>query len=239
MSTTLKAKPQLKLGIALAAVLACVVVSLGFTQQANAAIGTIPAPDVLSGPLQDEIITTDSASFVFGYVDGLTGGSILGYVCTLDAVPIPCTSSLDLLGLSAGVHVVGVRASVLPLGGQEVCVLTLCLTLPALAVDTDLLTRTFNVDLSGTSVGTDPTPPTGGSSSTTTNNTTSNVNSDKLGAFALAWGKYKRQQTKCNAMKKRIKKYKSHKNRMRAAKRYKSCVKTQKKLRAQAIAIAR
>jgi hypothetical protein len=238
MTTALNTKPQFKVGAILAAGVCCFLLSLGFAQQASADT-LLPAPSVLSGPAEGSTIGTDSASFVFQYLDPITNGNLLGFFCSLDGAPaVACNPSADLVGLTAGVHTLGVTASILPLGGAPICVLGICLTLPAVAVDTDVLTRHFTVDLGGTSLGTGG--GSGGSSSTTNNSSNSaTTNSDKLGAFALAWGKYKRQQTKCKAMKKKIKKYRSHQNRMRAAKRYKSCVKTQKKLRAAALAIAR
>jgi hypothetical protein len=235
MSATLKSRTIIGL--------ICIVATMCFAQSASAA--GLPAPDILSGPLEGQTISTDSASFLFDYADDLTGGTLVGYLCSVDGAPaVACNANHDIGGLSAGVHTLGVKATILPLAGQPLCILTICVTLPAVAVDTDVLTRTFNVDLTGAGVGTDPTGSGGGGSggnSTAHNSSNSNVTNanDRLAAFALAWGKYKRQQTKCTQIKKSVKRYKSHANRMRAAKRYKKCVKTQKKLRAAALALPR
>jgi hypothetical protein len=206
----------------------CLIASFGFAQSANAD-SAFPAPTILNGPAEGSTINTESTQFVFDYLEPITGGSLTGFLCSLDGAPaVACTSPHDLVGLGVGLHTIGVTAVITPLGGEPLCVLTVCITLPTVALNSEELVRTFSVDTVGAS------------NATTTNNThSSTTNSDKLGAFALVWGKYKRQQTKCKAMKKRIKKYKTHKNRMRAAKRYKSCVKTQKKLRADALAMAR
>ncbi|MBJ7353735.1 MAG: hypothetical protein JHC98_02835 [Thermoleophilaceae bacterium] len=228
MGTTLKSRTIVGL--------CCVVASLGFAQQASA--DTLPAPSILSGPAEGSTISTDSASFVFDYADSLAGATLVGFLCSLDGAPAAaCDASHNLTGLTDGVHTLGVSALILPLGGEPVCVLTNCLTLPPVETGTDVLMRTFNVDLGGVSVGTPPST-TGGSSTTNNSSNSATTSSDRIGAFALAWGKYKRQQSKCNAIKKRIKKYRTHSNRMRAAKRYKSCVRTQKKLRAEAMALA-
>jgi hypothetical protein len=210
--------------------LCCLIASLGFAQSATAADSIFPAPTILNGPAEGSTINTESTQFVFDYLEPITGGSLTGFLCSLDGAPaVACTSPLDLVGLGVGVHTIGVAAVITPLGGEPLCVLTVCVALPTVALNSEELVRTFNVETAGPPIA------------TTTNNTNNNsmTTGDKLGAFALAWGKYKRQQTKCNAMKKRVKKYKTHKNRMRAAKRYKECVKTQKRLRAQATAIAR
>lgn len=231
-------KRSIRTSVIVTAVLCSLALTMGVAQQANAA--GLPAPDILSGPAEGQTISTDSASFVFDYADDLTGATLQGYFCSLDGAPaVACNSTHDILGLTAGVHTLGVKASILPLGGTPVCVLTVCVTLPALAVDTDVLTRTFNVDLSGTGVGTGSTPSSASTSNTTNNSSNTTAANDRLAAFALAWGKYKRQQTKCARIKKSIKHFNSHKNRMRAAKRYKKCVKTQKKLRAEAMALPR
>lgn len=240
MSATILTKRFASATAILAAGLCCLVLTLGFAQSANAAESLFPAPSILTGPSEGSTINTESTQFVFDYLEPITGGTLTGFLCSVDGAPaVACTSPLDVVGLTAGVHTIGISAVITPLGGTPLCVLTICVTLPTVAVNSDVLTRTFNVDLDGTSVGTGPSGGSGGSGSSSTTNNSATISSDKLGAFALAWGKYKRQQSKCNAMKKRVKKYKTHKNRMRAAKRYKNCVKTQKKLRAQAMAIAR
>lgn len=228
MSTTILTRRVSRTTAALAAGICCMVAALGFAQNANAD-SLFPAPSILAGPAEGSTISSDSTQFVFDYLEPITGGSLTGFLCSIDGAPaVACTSPVDLVGLAAGLHTIGISAVITPLGGEPLCVLTVCVTLPTVALDSDVLTRSFNV--------TEAAQP-----GTTTNNNThsSTTSSDKLGAFALAWGKYKRQQTRCNAMKKRVKKYKSHNNRMRAAKRYKKCVKTQKRLRAEAMALAK
>lgn len=209
--------------------LCCLIASFGFAQTAKAD-SVFPAPSILNGPAEGSTINAESTQFVFEYLEPITGGTLTGFLCSVDGAPaVACTSPLDLVGLGVGAHTIGVAAVITPLGGEPLCVLTVCVALPTVALNSEELVRTFNVETAGSPIA------------ATTNNTNNNstTNSDRLGAFALAWGNYKRQQTKCKAMKKRIKKYRTHKNRMRAAKRYRKCVKTQKKLRAEAMAIAR
>ncbi|MFT4050586.1 MAG: hypothetical protein QM648_12220 [Solirubrobacterales bacterium] len=218
------------------AVVATVVVFGGFANSANAE-SLLPAPSIVSGPADGSTINTDSTQFAFDYLDPITGGSLLGYVCTIDAgAPVACDSGLDIADLSAGLHTIGVKATLALLGGQPLCVLTICVDPGPVSVDTDLLTRTFNVDLGGGSVGT------GGSSGTNGSNGSVGANgssaaSDRTAAFLLAWMKYKNQRALCTRMKSRIHHYKTHRNRMSAARRHKTCVKRQNKLRAAAIAI--
>jgi hypothetical protein len=240
MGATLTSSPKLTLGAFLAAGLCCLAMSLGLAQQAQAD-ALLPAPTILSGPADGSTINTDGASFVFDALDSLSGGTLISYLCSVDgAPPVACDSSYSLTGLSDGLHTLGLSASILPLGGVPVCVLTVCLPLPSIPVVTDTLTRTFTVVTSVVPIG-PPVLPATGSSSTTTNNSGSAgaAGDDRVHAFSLAWSKYKRQQTKCKAMKKRVKKYRSHTNRMHAAKRYKGCLKTQKRLRAKAMSLAR
>lgn len=207
---------------------------VGFARDASAD-PLLPAPSVLSGPAEGSTINTDSAQFVFQYLDPITGGSLAGFVCTVDAAaPVACDSGLNLVNLAAGAHTIGVKAVVDLVGGTPVCVLTVCIDPGPVSVDTDLLTRTFNVDLSGTSVGTGGQNGADGSNGVGGNT----AGNDRSVAFLAAWVKYKHQRALCTRMKDRVKKYKTHGRRMRAAKKYRTCLKRQNKLRAAALALA-
>jgi hypothetical protein len=222
----------------LSVALAAVIVSVSFLALAEraSAVPTLPAPTILTGPLEGSTLNTDSASFVFDYLDPITGGNLSGYLCSIDGAPaVACNGSFDLVGLDAGAHTFGVRATLTLLGGTPICVLGICIDPGPISVDTDLATRTFSVDVGETSVGTPGSNGSNGSSgsggSTTTAGTTNS-------AFAIAMKRYLKKSAQCRKIKRSIHKYKGHKNRMKAHKRYRSCLKAQKKLRAAAMAAA-
>lgn len=209
----------------------------GFSKSAEAAL--LPAPDILSGPADGVTVDTDQVSFIFDYLAPISGGTLTGYVCNVDGVPISCNGTANLVDLDAGVHTFGVAAQLTLLGGDPICVLTICVD-PELAVTTDLATRTFSINLLGTQIG-DPgsngnNGAGGANGANGANGTNSTVGAN---AFAIAWAKYKRQKALCLRQKHRIKKYKRVKTRRAARKRYNTCVKRQKKLRAAALAVAR
>lgn len=237
MATNSNVNHRVSLGI-LTAVIVSVIALAGFARDASAL--DLPAPSILSGPAEGSTINTDSASFVFQYLDPISGGSLAGFVCTVDGgLPVDCTSGLDLVGLTSGAHTIGVRATIDLLGGTPVCVLGICIDPGPVSVDTDLLSRSFNVDLGGASAGTG-----GGGGGTNGANGTDGVNGttagqDRTAAFLVAWTKYKNQRALCQRMKDRLKRYKTRGNRARAVKRHKTCVKRQNKLRAVAMALAK
>lgn len=236
MAANSNAHRRISIGILVA--LAVSVLALTYVAKPAGAV-TLPAPSILSGPTEGQTINTDSTQFVFQYLDPITGGTLTGYVCTVDALPpVACNGGLDLVGLTAGAHTVGVKATIDLLGGTPVCVLTVCIDPGPISVDTDVLTRTFNVDLGGTTAGT------GGNDGASGANGIDGVNGtgagrDRTAEFLVAWTKYKNQRALCMRMKQRIKRYKTRPNRTRATKRHKKCVKRQNTLRAAAMAIAK
>lgn len=235
MATGYNAHRRVLLGIIIAAV-ASVFALVGFAKEANAAL--LPAPSVLTGPADGSTINTDSAQFVFQYLDPITGGSLAGFLCSVDGAPdVACDSGLDLVNLSAGAHTVGVKAVIDLVGGTPLCVLGICVDPGPVAVNTDLLSRTFSVDLGGSSVGTGGTDGTSGANGSNGVNGTAG-SSNRSAAFLAAWVKYKNQRALCTRMKDHVHRYKTHKTRMSAAKRHKKCVKRQNQLRAAALALA-
>lgn len=239
MATPLSGRRRETLAFIAATILAFAAFA-GFSKSAEAAL--LPAPDILDGPANGVTLDTNQASFVFDYLAPITGGTLTGYLCTIDGSPIPCNGTADLVDLSAGVHTFGVAAQLSLLGGDPICVLTICVD-PEVAVVTDAATRTFSINLLGTQVG-DPgsngnngSNGAGGANGANGANGTNNVVG--ANAFAVAWAKYKRQKALCLRQKHRIKKYKRAKTRKAARKRYNTCVKRQKKLRAAALAVAR
>lgn len=239
MATQLNAHRRLSVGFILALALSMIALT-AFAKDAGAA-PLLPAPSLLNGPTEGETINTDSVQFLFDYLEPITNGSLTDILCSVDGAPeVVCTDGLDLVGLDAGAHTVGAKARLSLLGGQPLCVLTVCVDPGPVSVDTDLMTRTFNVDLGGTSAGT------GGSGGSGANgaNGSNGVNGagagrDRTAEFLVAWTKYKNQRALCTRQKSRIKRYKSRKNRAAATKRYKKCVKRQNSLRAAALAITR
>ncbi len=202
----------------------------------NAGAATLPAPDILSGPADGATVNTDDVSFVFDYLQTIDNGELTGFVCTLDGSPIPCDGVATLVDLSEGVHVFDVGALLSQTGGTPICVLTICAD-PGTSILTDLVSRTFSVDLLGTDL---TIPAIGGADGAPGANGANGTNATAAsGAFALAWSKYKRQKALCKRQKNRIKKYKRAKTRKSARKRYSKCVRRQKKLRAAALAIPR
>src|SRR5690349_6421494 len=103
MATESNAHRRVSLGLLVALAVSAIAL-FGSAKEASADT-LLPAPSVLSGSADGSTINTDSASFVFQYLDPITGGSLAGFVCTLDGgAPVDCTSGLDLVGLSAGPH---------------------------------------------------------------------------------------------------------------------------------------
>lgn len=242
MVTQLNAHRRLSLGLILALAISATAFT-GLTSTANAD-PLLPGPSIISGPTEGETINTDSVQFLFDYLEPITNGSLTDILCSVDGAPeVVCTDGLNLVGLEAGAHTIGAKARLSLLGGAPLCVLTICIDPGPVSVDTDLLTRTFNVDVGGTSVGTDPPSGSGGSGANGANGANgvngAGAGRDRTAEFLVAWTKYKNQRALCNRQKNRIKRYKSKKNRASATKRYKKCVKRQNTLRAAAIAITR
>lgn len=236
MATSSNAHRRVALGFIIA--LAVGVSALACFARTAGAV-TLPAPSILSGPTEGQTINTDSTQFVFQYLDPITGGTLTGYTCTVDALPpVACNSGLDLVGLAPGAHTLGVKATIDLLGGQPVCVLTVCIDPGPISVDTDVLSRTFNVDLGGATAGTGGNNGAGGANGANGVNGT-DAGRDRTAEFLVAWTKYKNQRALCRRMKQRIKRYKSRSNRTRAAKRHKKCVRRQNTLRAAALAVAK
>lgn len=227
MATTSNTHRRALLGFILAVAIGFFALA-GLAKDAQAA--GLPAPSVLSGPADGSTIGTDSTQFVFQYLDPITGGSLNGFLCSVDGAPdVACDGVFNLVGLGVGLHTVGVKATINLLGGVPVCVLGICVDPGPVSVDTDVLTRTFGVELPGSGSN-------GSNGSNGANGANGTVGSNA--AFLAAWTKYKKQRAQCTRMKKRIKRYKTHVNRMRAAKRHKTCVKRQNRLRAAALALA-
>jgi hypothetical protein len=219
-------------GVILAAAAIAAFSFLAFAQRADAT-PLFPAPSILNGPAEGSVLNTDSTNFAFDYLSPITGGSVSGFLCSIDGAPaVACSGSKDLVGLTTGTHTFGVKATITLLGGQPLCVLGVCISPGPLSVDTDLASRTFSVDVGSTSVGTG----TNGANGSNGNSGTTSGTGETSNAFAIAMKRYLKQQAMCRKIKRSVHHYKSHKNRMSAQRRYVRCLKVQKKLRAAAMA---
>jgi hypothetical protein len=210
---------------ALAAVIACVLALASSAQSANAA--GLPGPTFSNVPV-GQVLDTSVLPPIDFTLPNLTGGTLLGFVCTLDGNLItPCDGSVQLANMSAGAHDLAVMGQISVLGSNPVCVLGVCLpAVGPLTLDTDVSHLFLNVE-SGAAGGSGGSGSNGATGANGTNSSGATVSTAYLAASAAL----KKQTNRCMKLKRKLRKHFSKRsNRARARTRYLSCVKTQKKL---------
>jgi hypothetical protein len=217
--------------LALAVVIACVLSLANSAPSANAS--GLPGPTFTQYPL-GQVLDTTAIPIGFELSD-LSGGALLGYVCTLDGVDLPCNGTLELVGLAAGTHDLAVKAQISVFGSNPVCVMGICLPpVGLITIDTDVSHLLLDV----TSGSPGDTGASGGGSSGANGAAGSNGTPGANGTAATASSAWlatnaalTAQTKRCMKLKKKLKKHFSKRsNRARARKRYLSCVKVQRKL---------
>lgn len=198
-----------------------------FAPQARAAL---PAPEV-TGLLPGQVITVPDVDIDLAVDESLTGGLLDSFQCSLDGGPFTeCASSFSLTGLLDGDHTLEVKAVITLLGGEPVCILTICIDPGPISVETDIAALPFSVDVGG---GTGTPGSDGGTGSNGSNGSNGNNGNSATAPAASSSAALARQTTRCNKLRKKLRKsFRVRSNRVRVRKRYMRCLKTKRRLAA-------